>query len=784
MLTMLFYGCNTLRYVPADKYLLTKNELQFKNVSDIPYSEKLDEDEIAEYIKQRPNRNILGIELPLGLYSITDSSRHDWWHNLWNKKFGSPPVIYDSTLTDESVREMKIFLGAKGYLNAEVTDSLVVKQRKATVIYKINQGEPYKISYIDYNYQDPMIAEVLRGDSIHSLIQRGRIFDLSLLQNERTRITNVLRNQGYYSFGSNYINYTADSAWNDNTVSIQLNLNQRVAGYTTKDQPVMENHPIYRISRIVVNSDFNTTLSEQNSRKVVYDTTEYQGIEILYDQKMYIRPDILVGAIGMSPYSLYDQTAIQRTLDNVRALGYTTNIVFNPVAVADSLAEPTIVTLASADGKNVSTTELQMECTIQCTPIKRQAFTAEFEVSSTAEYFSTALVLGYQNRNLFGGAENFNINFRGAYEFSKNKGRNNSYEFGVTTSLAIPRFLLPMRLEKQSLVRGANTRLTLSYNIQQRPDYHRTLVSGVFGYGWTMKNGARFQVNPADLNLVYVPWVNQDFLNSITNPFLRNSYQSQLILGGSVSYYRNSNLAHAQPGFTLRAMTDFNGNLISAFNKLITREVTADGETYNTLFGLRYAQYVRASFEYSQRYNATDFLQIAWRFYIGGGVPYGNSSIIPFERLFFAGGSNSMRGWQVRTLGPGSEPENTDSGTTEGGYYYSPANQLGDFRLEANVEFRQKLFGGLHLAVFFDAGNIWMNSKGRKSNESLFQFDSFYRQLALNTGAGLRWDFDILLIRLDWGLKLYNPALPRGQGWFKNLALDDTAIHFAIGLPF
>lgn len=772
--TLLLCGCSATRYVPTGKYLLKKNVVDVTNEKGIYEREMISPDKLAGYIKQRPNRKILGIGYSLGFYNMTDTTKHNWWHNFWRDKVGSAPVIFDSTQMLESTREMQIYLGSRGFLNATVTDSVELKDKIATVTYRVKQNKPYTISYVDYNIEDPYIRSIVLQDSTKNILKPGDIFDRQILQSERMRITNQLKNRGFFYFGSGSINYVADSSWNDNTVSVQLNIKQRLSGYAAGNKPIYTNHPIYRIKRIVINTDFDPTSSIEQTREKHYDTITHNGVDIVYSGRLQMKPELLVASLRFQPNSLYDETLVQRSNTNIRDLGYTTSILFSPIAVSDSLQTRT-VTVTGEDGKEYLTIEGDLMCLIQCTPIKSQSITEEFELSSTAAYSSAALTLGYQNRNLFGGAENFSVSVRGAFELVRGGGKRNSYELGVTSSLSLPRLLLPIGDHRLGNIRQKSTKLQLNYNIQERPDYHRTVFGAVYGYNWTTPKGSRISINPIDINVVHVPWIDSTFDSNIENPYLRNSYQSQMIAGLSASYFYGSTPKYQESGYSFRVMADTNGNLISLVESLITSQGTYGGESYNTLLGLRYAQYARASFDYSQRQTLNNRAQLAWRIFIGAGIPYGNSSVIPFERLFFAGGSNSMRGWQIRTLGAGGTPYPDDD---------RYPNQLGDMRLEGNLEFRYNVWSGLNLAIFMDAGNVWMNSKGRESDEAMFRFNTFYKQIALNTGAGLRWDFDIFLLRLDWGLKLRSPGMPEGQRWFKQMGFSDTVFHFAIGLPF
>lgn len=773
LFTLLFIGCSAVRYVPQGSYLLHKNSVEVVNNSKTTKKGDKNKEAIAEiesYIQQRPNKRFMGIGLELAFYNATDSSKHNWWHKFWNEKIGKPPVMLDSALVVKSKKEMTLYLQSKGYLSANVRDSIAVskRNRKAKVTYIATIGEPSILGNVKYEIQDDFLRPIIMADTASSLLKSEKAFERKLFESERTRISEKLRDMGFWGFNQSFISYIADSVSNPGYVDIELVLKRLNVGNDAAGKPIFENHPIYRIGNITINSAYDlASASERGAQNL--DTIEYRGVDIMYANKLYIRENILVQQLGMSPGELYDQSNIERTYNNIRALGYTASILFAP-----ELTNTEPIEVTTIDG-TARTTERTINCLVQCTPSVRQNFSIDFEASTTSDFYSLALKLGYQNRNLFRGAEDFTMSFRGAYEFVKVKGKNNSFEFGASTSIALPRFLLPIDKRKMSKFSFSSTRLSLAYNIQRRADYERSIISGVFGYSWTLKNGARFTINPADINVVYVPWISQDFLDNIDNPYLRNSYSSQLIAGISATYLYNTNSDIKQSGLTLRGAFDANGNLLLGLASLFSMPVHRNDESYFNVFGLRFAQYARASFDVSQRINIGKRSQIAWRFLLAGGYAYGNSNTLPFERLFFAGGSNSMRGWQVRTLGPGGTL------VEDVGSY---PNQLGDMRLEANFEYRVNLVGGFGMALFVDCGNIWMNGKGETRPQAGFRFKTFASQLALNTGVGVRYDFGYFLLRLDWGIKLHNPNVTVDRRWFGQMGLNDTALHFAIGLPF
>ncbi|MEG0601809.1 MAG: BamA/TamA family outer membrane protein [Mucinivorans sp.] len=768
VLTTLLVSCSAVRYVPKDSSLLYRNKLVIESQNKRE-TKAISSSEVKNYIQQRPNRRLLGMGIYLGFYNITDSSKHDGWHRFWGTKIGEAPVVLDSSMIKKSKREIEVFLDSKGFLSSTVSSEIEVSpRRKATVKYTVNLGRAYRISSVKYNIADTYIRPLVMADSALWGLKSGEIFERKDFENERTRITSMLRDRGFWGFNASYITYTVDSNHRNNTLDVELLL-RPLTTTTPSGQAMSENHPIYSIDQVQVMSDYNPAQSLEAVKGEDIDTICYQGVDIMYKKKLYIRPDIILGALGVTPGDRYDQKRIEEAYNAVRSLGYSANFLFTPLGPT----QPPTAWDTAANG--AITARRKLACLVQCTPNVRQGISTDFEASTTSNYYSLALTLGYQNRNLFRGGEDFNLSFRGAYEFAKPKEQGNAFEFGVTTSLALPRFLLPISDDKMRKFKYSSTKFTVSYNIQNRPFYRRSLVSAVYGYGWTLKNGARFTINPADINVVSVPWIDEIFLLTIENPYLRNSYSSQLIAGLSASYFYNTNADIKQNGFTFRVSGDANGNLFRLITSAFCNQVEKDGESYYNIFGLRYAQYFRLSADVSNRINVGRRSQIAWRFLLAGGYAYGNSRTLPFERLFFAGGSNSMRGWQVRTLGPGSVRID-DLG--------SYPNQLGDMRLEANFEYRVNVAGGFGLALFLDCGNVWMNGIGEKREEAKFHFNTFFRQLALNTGVGLRYDAGYFLVRLDWGVKLHDPNVPVGRRWGCQRGINDTALQFALGLPF
>ena len=321
------------------------------------------------------------------------------------------------------------------------------------------------------------------------------------------------------------------------------------------------------------------------------------------------------------------------------------------------------------------------------------------------------------------------------------------------------------------------TRLELSFNYQDRPYYRRTLTSMTWTYSWSNEKYSSFAVRPVDLNLVDMSYINQDFFEKLQNLYLRNSYTSQLVAGISGSYTYNNQLKNPGRNATLvRFNWETAGNLIGGLEHLFSSP--AKGKDYYEIFGIQYSQYFRVDLSASRKIMLGEKAAIAGRLYAGCGLAYGNSTSIPFDRLFYCGGSNGMRGWIPRMLGPGSVPVDPDKVTY-------PV-QLGDMKLEANLEFRFPIWGIFHGATFFDVGNIWFmgNSAEEYPPEAVFHIRDFYKQLGFNTGLGIRLDIKFAVLRLDWGIQLHNPNNPAGKRWIHDFKWSNTALNFGVGYPF
>ena len=423
------------------------------------------------------------------------------------------------------------------------------------------------------------------------------------------------------------------------------------------------------------------------------------------------------------------------------------------------------------------TQEGYLRCNILCTPALKQSFNVELEASTTSSFYGVSATVGYQNRNIFRGVEALDISGTIGYEYMKapDAKRRNAMEIGVTAGLWFPR-LLPFRVSTLSAVQQPRTKLELSYNHQNRPYYRRNLSSLTWVYSWKYKRRSSFSLNPIDINLIDVGYLDEHYSQSLKNEYLKNSFTSQLICGLSGSYVFNNPLNENKLNSTaVRINYELAGNLVDGLAHLFSHP--AAGKSYYEIFGIRYSQYLRFDVSVSHKLQFGKVTALAGRIFGGYGLPYGNSESIPFDRLFYAGGSNSMRGWSPRTLGPGSSAKPTEV------VYPS---QLANMKLEANLEFRFPIWGIFQGATFLDLGNIWYTGASSKDvpEGAAFAFNTFYKQLAFNTGLGLRLDIKFAILRLDWGIQLHNPNNPVGERWIHNFKWNNTALNFGVGYPF
>ncbi|MBQ5726637.1 MAG: BamA/TamA family outer membrane protein [Alistipes sp.] len=778
LLGILCSACSVTRKLSEGEYFLQKVDIEADKQT--PRNERIEPQTLEQYVRQTPNKRFLGTNFYVWAYNLANPEKQNWWNNL-KRKVGEPPVIFDYQLTEKSAQNLKTYMDSRGYYSSQVQFEVdtTSRRKRAFVTYKTHQGEPYYITSLSYDFRDKQIAPLIEADTSRSMIKVGNIFDITVLDKERERIAGYLNNRGYYNFTINNIEYRVDTLGGDHTVGIRMIVRRNVAGYDEQGRAIMDNNRIFRIAEINVVPDYNPTVARAES-STKNDTIHYKGLNIICEGKPNVRPEILHAAIPLSPNTLYNAEAVNRTYNDIMSLGYfkSARIAFEELPGSE---DEKMANYAGEGRKEYSkayndVSEGRLRCYILCSPTLKQSLNVELEASTTSSFYGLSTTIGYQNRNLFRGVETFNTSVTYGHEYMKapHTSKRKANEIGFTVGLSFPRFVAPFRISTRN-INMPRTKVELSFNMQDRPYYRRDLSRITWSYSWRSLNGRyNYMLRPIDLNWINVSYINEEFFNSLQNEYLRQSYRTQAIVGLSASYVYNNQNKHIGGNATLmRVNFESAGNLLNLFERAFSHK-TAEG--YYQILGVRYSQYVRGDISVSRKIVLGEKTAIAGRLFAGCGVPYGNSTALPFDRLFYVGGSNSMRGWTPRTLGPGNTPaENTPYPV-----------QMGDMRLEGNLELRFPIWGMFHGATFVDVGNVWYlgRDKAQVPADGIFHFNRFYKQLGFNTGVGLRVDIKFVILRLDWGIQLHNPNNPEGQRWIHDFRWKNTALNFGVGYPF
>ncbi len=762
----LLSACNSTRHVPKPKLLLDDVRIQLHDST-----KTLDAEELFSYVRTRPNHKMLwSAKFRLGIYNLSGKDSTSRW-NRWLRSLGEPPVIYSSEATLSDAAQLRKAMVNAGYLDARVEiDTMAnAKKRKMKVDYELYPGEPHIIRTIDYSFPDDNMRRLILEDSAFFTVRPGDRLDRTLLENQRDIITARLRNKGYYSFVKEYITFNADTT----TGSLLTDLTMTVLPpRTPSGQRSTASHKEFMVRNVYFVTNYDPALTSDPRKIVAADTVRYKNITILYGDKEYLRPSVLYENCFIREGHPYSMRAVNNTYTALSRLSILKfiNIRMFPVGENDDMGI--------------------LDAYILLTPGKSQSFSVELEGTNSAGDLGVAVGLSYAHRNIGKGSETLTAKIRGAYEsISGNLSgfiHNRYMEYSVETGLNFPKFKAPFLRESFKRKIKASTEFNLSLNYQERPEYTRIISSAGWSYKWVDRsNSDRHILTPVDINYVYLPERTNNFLDQIApdNPLLRYSYEDHFIMRLGYTFYR-TNKRQQTPWsrtvqsniYTLRANIETAGNVLFALSSIFNHRSNFHTHPYK-VFGIHYSQYVKGEADFAMVHSYDQRHSLAWHVGFGIGVPYGNSSILPFEKRFYGGGANGVRGWAVRTLGPGSFPSNNS--------VTDFINQCGDIRFEASIEYRAHLFWVLEGAAFIDAGNIWTIRDYPMQPGGVFKFDEFYKQIAAAYGIGLRLDFSFFLLRFDLGMKAHNPAI-NAQPWpiIHPNWHRDSSFHFSIGYPF
>ena len=759
----LLSACSSTKHVPQGQLLLDKVNIHITD----PRSE-VQASQLANYLRQNANHRVLGgLKLQLAFYNLSgrDSTK---WINRWIQRVGTPPVIYDSTLTLASQEQLHTALSNKGFMNNTVTyrvktDSV---KRKARVDFDVTLGEPYYIRSIDYDIPDETLHEIILADSTDFTVKKGDLLDYSRLEEWRQTITNRLRNQGYYAFNKEYITFMADTAAGSKAVDLTLNTRDP---YRNDHMPYYTEHEPFFVRDVVYVTDYDPVQMHDGYSGA--DTLVIRnGVKVFQGPEPYLRPSIIDECNYIEPGALYNADAVNRTYRALGRLGILKqiNIDILPVGEVDGL--------------------LMVDAWVLLQRDKPQTVSLSLEGTNSEGDLGFGVGVDYEHRNIFKGAEVLSAKAKVSYEsISGDLGgliNNNFSEYSTEVGVSFPKFMFPLLRRSFKRKVQASTSFSVNFDYQARPEYTRVIAGGAWRYQWTERSRRlSHTLTLFDMSFVSVPNFYDEFKKSITNPLLLYSYEDHLIMRMGYNFYRTNKaeMSVQQMGnfqrdvYTIRANAETAGNLLYGLSQLTDQKADENG-CYKAL-GIRYSQYIKADADYAFTHYLDRRQSIAFHVGAGIAIPYGNSDVLPFEKRFYSGGANSVRGWGVRTLGPGSFDSSKDLSKF--------IKQCGDIRFDINLEYRAKLFWVVELGLFIDAGNIWTIKDYEDQQGGVFKWNKFYEQIAAAYGAGIRLDFKYFLVRVDMGMKAHNPA--SGQEKWPLLHPDfkrDSEFHFSVGYPF
>jgi len=827
-------SCISTKRIEEGAYLLEKNIVYVNDSRNY-------NTETKKYIKQQPNQTFFGFyPFYLHLYNLADLNpkkrvdkfkyEHKKTINFFNKVFsekavyglendyiakqewlkktGEKPVLINEKKTVISVDQLEQLYKNKGYFRATSSDTTEYEFKKSKVRYFINTGPAYFIDTISYDINSELIKELSEKNIKATHIIKGKQYDELDLYKERDRLTKIFRNSGIYNFQKQFISYEVDT----NIAGHNVNLKMMISNFPIQSDNGISYlpHKKYRINKINIYPDNGY----ENYNLPVSDSISKNGYYFLAKTENKFNPRALTDAIYFAPDKIYRDDDRKITLKLLSSLGM---FKMTDIKIIKDTTDNSGVGLISE---------------IYLTPLKKNTTKIEFEgTNSNTLGLGVATNYSFTNRNTFGGAEIFDIALNGMVGNQKdalvnNNALFNAYQYGVTTSLVFPRFLLPFntenlipkRMRPRSIIKGSlnnqlniglsknsyNTSIDYAWNESDTKEHTYQLYNfqyikylnsreDYFKANKTEANNIRaaqdiYLLEHPELesientNALFVIMLNDTaFKNDPTYDPFANSVQryerltqDYLISSSSYSYVYNNQRINKDNSFLyFKGKIELAGTLFTLVDKISPLEVITDGQGFErkTIFALPYAQFVKLDLDFRKywRLNSTD--KIAFRFLAGITLPFGNSNDIPFERSYFAGGVSDVRAWKPYELGPG--------GVQDYPFDYS----YDKMKITLGLEYRVKVFGKLHGAIFIDAGNIW--GIGDDISESNFNVNTFYKQFGVGTGYGIRYDFSFFVFRFDFGYKTYDPSKEEANRWvIRDQDFFHPQINFAIGYPF
>jgi outer membrane protein insertion porin family len=757
-LLVFFCACNNIKRLPEGENLYTGANIKIKS-KDKTHKGEI-KTELEKIPRPKPNEKLLGMHIKLSVYNYyTGDAPKTKFKSMVRRKFAEKPVL-QSQVNPSNVADIMVNrLNTLGYFDASVTYTVITKKRKTKVDYKATVTAPYIIRQFTFPADSSIVNHTINESESETLIKKDIQYSLDLLKAERIRIDYHLKNNGFYYFNQDYLLFKGDTTLGKKNVNIKLTVKKEI--------PAKASIP-YKINHVYINPSYRLN---QDTVHMKRDTVVIDGFYYLNKDTMF-RPEAVIRSVFIKKGEYYSRKKYSLTINRLMGMGVFRNAT---IKFTD--------TIINGVG--------YMDAFINLTPMPKKSFQLEVEtVTKSNNYTGPAATLSFKNRNLFKGAELLLVNLNSNFEtqFSKLQSGFNSYEFGVNTQLYFPKFIAPFSIRNVSSIYVPKTKIDLGFRLLNRVLYFKMAAfNASYGYVWKESAQKEYEVTPVSINFARLLGTTSAFETLLTdNPFLRKSFEEQFTIGGKYGFTYNSLVGvEKRNQYYFNAVLDLSGNLFSTVQSLITGIKPSDANPFE-LLGYRYSQYSKLSTDTRYYLTLNKDHKIATRLLAGVGVPYGNSNSMPYIKQFFSGGSNSIRAFLPRTIGPGSYiiPDSL----ADKGYL----DQAGDIKLEANVEYRFSIVSVLKGAIFLDAGNVWLTRKNPLVANGEFSPNRFYKEFAVGTGFGLRADISFFVIRLDLGMPLRKPALPEKERWvYKDLRFGDgkwrkenLVLNIAIGYPF
>lgn len=753
ILTLLFSACSNLKYLPEGELLYVGGKVEVEGEKISRAEKKQLEENLEDLLRPRPNSKILGLRPKLYFYNIAGEPKKEKGLKYWLKnKVGEPPVLFSQVNMEYNEDLLQNFVENKGYFNAITSSDSSTGNKKVSAKYSIILNKRYFIKEVSFPKDSSQITAAVSSLRETSFLKPGEPYDLDVIKAERVRIDAHLKENGYYYFNPNYLLVQVDSSLGNREVSLRLKV---------KDETPEKAKNIYKIHSIYVYPDYSIsedTLSETSAAAV-----RFKDFTIIDPEKKF-KPQIFERSLLFEKGEPYNRTDHNKSLNRLVNLG-TFKFVKNQFKESDSV-------------------ENALDAYYFLTPLPKKSIRLELlGKTNSANYAGSEINLNWSNRNTFKAAELLTISAFGGFEVQVsglNRGFN-VYRFGTEAALIWPKLLTPFKLESSSAF-VPRTKASLGYEFQTRSKlYSLNSFKTSFGYLWKENIRSEHQLHIFNINYVNPFKVTQLYEDQIAlNPSLGKVIEKQLIFGPTYTFtYTNTMKTEKASTFYYQGGIDLAGNIAG----LLTG-ANIDSGAPETIFGVAFSQYAKLENDFRHYFKLGLKSQLASRIILGAGVPYGNSDELPFIKQFFVGGTNSIRAFRARSIGPGTYRQETDASS------FLP-DQSGDLKLELNTELRTDLFSIVKGALFVDAGNIWLMNENPDKPGAKFSKD-FLKELAVGTGVGLRFDFSFLILRTDLAFPLRKPYLPEGERWVldeinfgdSQWRKENLVFNLAIGYPF